>query len=133
MLLKYPHRMAGHCGSGALRDLLEWAGLGWQEVPGEGLVFGMGGGLAFTYLRLAGLTPPVYLVGRSSDLEVDLLARLGAEVDVRETDDPVVGWEWVRSELQHGRPVMVWADIAELPYLNVRLQMKRPRFDAAAV
>lgn len=127
VLLKYPHRMAGHCGSGALRDLLEWAGLGWQEVPGEGLVFGMGGGLAFTYLRLAGLTPPVYLVGRSSDLEVDLLARLGAEVDVRETDDPVVGWEWVRSELQHGRPVMVWADIAELPYLNVRLQDEAPQ------
>ena len=125
VLLDYPHRMAGHCGSGALRDLLEWAGLGWGEVPGEGLVFGMGGGLSFTYLRLAGLTPPVYLVGRSSDLEVDLLARLGAKVDLRDTDDPGAGWDWIRSELQQGRPVMVWADIAELPYLKVRLQMSR--------
>ena len=34
----YPHRMGGHCGSGALRDLLEWAGLGWDGPPGEGLV-----------------------------------------------------------------------------------------------
>lgn len=125
VLLDYPHREAGHCGSGALRDLLEWAGLGWNEVPSEGLVFGMGGGLGFTYLRVPGLHPPIYLVGRSSDLEVDLLTRLGAEVDVRGTDDPLIGWDWVRRELQQGRPVLVWADIAELPYLNVRLQMSR--------
>ena len=125
VLLDYPHRQAGHCGSGALRDLLEWAGLGWEEVPSEGLVFGMGGGLGFTYLRVPGLTPPIYVVGRSSDLEVDLLARLGAEVDVRHTDDPATGWGWVRGELRQGRPVLMWADIAELPYLNVRLQMSR--------
>ncbi|WP_181642011.1 BtrH N-terminal domain-containing protein, partial [Nocardioides massiliensis] len=100
ILLDYPHREAGHCGSGALRDLLEWAGLGWEEVPSEGLVFGMGGGLGFTYLRVPGLAPPIYLVGRSSDLEVDLLSRLGAEVDVRGTDDPVTGWGWVRGELR---------------------------------
>lgn len=125
VLLPYPHRQAGHCGSGALRDLMEWADLGWGEPPGEGLAFGLGGGLGFTYLRLPGLVPPVYLVGRSSDLEVDLLQRIGATVDVRTTDDPVAGWEWVRGELQQGRPVLVWADIAELPYLNVRLQMSR--------
>lgn len=104
---------------------MEWAGLGWNEVPGEGLVFGMGGGLGFTYLRVPGLAPPIYLVGRSSDLEGDLLARLGAEVEVRDTDDPATGWDWVRRELQQGRPVLLWADIAELPYLNVRLQMSR--------
>ena len=37
ILLDYPHREAGHCGSGALRDLLEWAGLGWEEVPSSGV------------------------------------------------------------------------------------------------
>ena len=125
VLLDYPHREAGHCGSGALRDLLEWAGLGWEEAPSEGLVFGLGGGLGFTYVRVPGVNPPIYLVGRSSDLEVDLLTRLGAEVDVRGTDDPVTGWDWVRRELQRGRPVLMWADIAELPYLDVRLQMSR--------
>ena len=30
VVLDYPHRQAGHCGSGALRDLMEWeARLGW--------------------------------------------------------------------------------------------------------
>lgn len=31
----------------------------------------------------------------------------------------------MRDELDSGRPVMVLADIAELPYLLVRLQMSR--------
>lgn len=125
VLLDYPHRGAGHCGSGALRDLLDWAGLGWEGPPDEGLVFGLGGGLGLAYLRVPGLVPPVYLVGRGGDLEVDLLARLGATVELRRTDDPALGWQWVRDELDTGRPVMVWADIAELPYLRVRLQMSR--------
>lgn len=125
VLLDYPHRGAGHCGSGALRDLLDWSDLGWDGPPDEGLVFGLGGGLGFSYLRVPGLVPPVYMVGRGGDMEVDLLARLGATVDLRRTDDPVLGWQWVRDELDSGRPVMVWADIAELPYLRVRLQMSR--------
>jgi len=126
LLESYPHRMAGHCGSGALRDLLDWAGLDWGgEALAEGLVFGLGGGLDFTYLRVPGLVPPIYLVGRGGDMEVDLLRRLGAHVEVRRTDDAALGWRWVRDELTAGRPVMVWADIAELPYLRVRLQMSR--------
>ncbi|GAC1323894.1 MAG: BtrH N-terminal domain-containing protein [Mycobacteriales bacterium] len=125
VLLDYPHRSAGHCGSGALRDLLDWAGLGWNGPPDEGLVFALGGGLGFSYLRVPGLVPPVYLAGRGGDLEVDLLTRVGASVELRQTDDPALGWQWVRGELDAGRPVMVWADIAELPYLRVRLRMSR--------
>lgn len=125
VLLDYPHRMAGHCGSGALRDLMEWAGLGWGGSPSEGLAFGIGGDLGFTYVRAGDLFPPVYLVGRGSDLELDALGRLGAEVQVLSGDDPVEGWEWVRAELDAGRPTMVWADIGELPYLRVRLRMSR--------
>ncbi|MGN6250732.1 MAG: BtrH N-terminal domain-containing protein [Marmoricola sp.] len=125
MLLDYPHRRAGHCGSGALRDLVEWAGLGWNGPPHEGLVFALGGGLGFSYLRVPGIVPPIYLVGRGGDLELDLLRRLGAAVEFKQSDDPILGWQWVVDELDDGRPVMVWADIAKLPYLRVRLQMSR--------
>ena len=117
----YPHRMGGHCGSGALRDLLEWAGLGWDGPPGEGLVFGLGGGLSFMYMRVSELTPPIYLVGRNGDMELDFCHRLGIETERRQTDDPDEGWRWVADEIDAGRPVMIWADIAELPYLRVRL------------
>lgn len=104
---------------------MEWAGLGWGGPPEEALVFTLGGSLDFAYLRSTELRPQVYLVGRGGDLECDLLHQLGASVELLSTDDPVVGWKWVTDELDEGRPVMVWADIAALPYLRVRLQMSR--------
>ncbi|NYI11581.1 hypothetical protein BKA05_003096 [Nocardioides marinus] len=108
-----------------MRDLLEWAGLGWDGPPGEGLVFALSGSLDLSYVRDATLMPPVYLVGRGSDLETDLPERLGASVSVLASDDPTEGWNWVRDAVDAGRPALVWADIAELPYLRVRLQMSR--------
>ncbi|MFC5745661.1 BtrH N-terminal domain-containing protein [Actinomadura rugatobispora] len=133
----YPHRLAGHCGSGALRDLLDWAGLGWAGPPSEPLVFGLSGGLDFKFLQIPGLNPPIYLGGRTLDLEFDLCRRLGVEVEHLETDDPVQGWGWVTAELDAGRPVMIWADILRLPYLRVRLTNTRHDivvvgYDAAA-
>lgn len=121
----YPHRMAGHCGSGALRDLVEWAGLGWDGAPDEGLVFGLGGGLAFMYLRDVKASPPIYFVGRNANMELDFCERLGIATAREQTDDPDLGWRWVEDELAQGRPVMVHADIAELPYLRVRLSNTR--------
>lgn len=126
----YPHQLGGHCGSGALRDLLHWAGLGWDNLPGdrqpgEGLVFGLGGGLSFMYTRYPGLTPPIYLVGRNADMELDFCRRLGINTQRQQTDDADLGWHWVKDEIDAGRPVMVWCDIAELPYLRVRLSNTR--------
>ncbi|EON24231.1 hypothetical protein CF8_1786 [Nocardioides sp. CF8] len=125
VVVPYPHRRGGHCGSGAMRDLLEWAGLGWEGPPDEGLVFALSGSLDLSYVRNAALMPPVYLVGRGGDLETDLPTRLGAVVTVHATDVPQVGWTYVRDAVRAGRPALVWADIAELPYLRVRLQMSR--------
>lgn len=121
----YPHQLAGHCGSGALRDLLAWAGLGWDGPASEGLVFGLGGALAFVHLRLSGVQPPVYVVGRNLELEPGVCARVGIATSRRQTDDPVEGWRWVTGELDAGRPAMIQADIAHLPYLRVRLSNTR--------
>lgn len=124
--IAYPHQMGGHCGSGALRDLTEWAGLGWGvDIPDEGLVFALGGALDFMYVRSATLTPQAYLVGRGGALEDRYLNRIGARFRLQATDDADVGWGWVTGEIDAGRPVMVWADISELPYLRVRLSMSR--------
>lgn len=124
--IPYRHRKGGHCGSGALRDLTEWAELGWgAEELGEGLVFTLGGALAFSYVRSPQLFPQAYLVGRGNDLEDDYLTRIGATFEVQSTDDPDAGWAFVTDEVDEGRPVMVWADIGELPYLRVRLHMSR--------
>lgn len=125
LIPEYPHRMGGHCGSGAMRDLLHFHGLGWDGPPDEGLVFALGGALGLSYLRSSDLVPPLYLVGRGADFEVDLPRRLGGQVQVLATDDPEEGWSWVRDEVDAGRPSLVWGDIAELPYLRVQLQMSR--------
>ncbi|GAB3673862.1 BtrH N-terminal domain-containing protein [Saccharopolyspora sp. NPDC049426] len=122
----YPHQVAGHCGSGALRDLMHWAQLSYDETPlDEGTVFGLGGELGFTYLRHPAMRPPIYLVGRGPDLTGGFTRRLGITATQHATDDPDEGWAWVREELDHGYPVLCWADIAHLPYLRVRLSMSR--------
>src|SRR5207237_10227679 len=96
----FPHRRAGHCGSGALRDLLEHEGLDYGGGPlSEGAVFGFSGALGFLYVELPRMRPPVYLVGRTADLERDLPVHLGGAVDVRATDDPDEGWALVRERI----------------------------------
>ena len=122
----FPHRRAGHCGSGALRDLMELHQLDYGAGPlSEGAAFGLAGGLGFLYLEMPGMKPPIYLVGRTADLARDVSEHLGIGLDVRETEDPEEGWRWVRDEIDAGRPPMVWADIGHLEYLRVRMHNTR--------
>jgi hypothetical protein len=118
----FPHRKAGHCGSGAFRDLLEFHRLSWTGEPmSEAMAFGLGGGLGCFFYELPEMSPPLYLVGRGGGLERGVCERLGIELDLRRTDDPDEAWQWLREELDGGRPTMVNADIAELDYLRVKL------------
>ncbi|MEA2457805.1 MAG: hypothetical protein QOC95_777 [Thermoleophilaceae bacterium] len=118
----FPHRMAGHCGSGAFRDLLEFHELSWSGEPmSEAMVFGLGGGLGLFFYELPGMEPPIYMVGRNGALEQGICEHLGIGLDLRRTDDPDEAWQWLREELDAGRPTMVNADIRELDYLRVKL------------
>jgi hypothetical protein len=124
--IDFPHRRAGHCGSGALRDLLEFHGLSWTDEPlSEGMVFGLGAGLGFAYVGNLPekMDPPIYLVGRTAGLERDICEHLAIGLDLRQTDDPDEGWAVLRRELDAGRPTMIWANIKHLEYLRVKLQM----------
>src|SRR3954464_9712251 len=119
---QFPHRKSGHCGSGAFRDLLEFHGLSWGDEPlSEGMVFGLSGGLGCFYYEVAEMDPPIYLVGRTGGLERGVCDHLGIGLDLRRTDDGDQAWEWLRDELDAGRPTMVNADIQELDYLRVKL------------
>jgi len=125
-VIDFPHRRAGHCGSGALRDLLEHRGLDYGSGPlPEGVAFGLAGGLGFLYLELPEIDPPIYLVGRTADLERDVATNLGVGLEVVSTDDAEEGGSLVRNEVDAGRPPMVWADIMHLDYLRVRMHNTR--------
>jgi hypothetical protein len=114
--------MAGHCGSGAFRDLLEFHGLSWGSEPlSEAMTFGLGGGLGCFFYELPEMDPPLYLVGRGGGLERGVCDHLDIGLDLRRTDDPAEAWQWLRDELDAGRPTMVNADIRELEYLRVKL------------
>jgi hypothetical protein len=118
----FPHRTAGHCGSGAFRDLLEFHGLSWGDEPlSEAMAFGLGGGLGCFFYELPDMDPPLYLVGRSGGLERGVCEHLAIDLDLRRTDDPGEAWGWLRDELDAGRPTMVYADIKELDYLRTKL------------
>ncbi len=118
----FPHRKAGHCGSGAFRDLLEFHALSWSGEPmSEAMAFGLGGGLGLFFYELPEMDPPIYLVGRSGALERGICEHLGISLDLRRTDDPDTAWQWLRDELHADRPTLVNADIRELDYLRVRL------------
>jgi butirosin biosynthesis protein H-like/uncharacterized protein DUF4872 len=122
MVGAYPHRRAGHCGSGAFRDLLEYHGLSYFDEPmSEGMVFGLSGALGFFYFEADPFELPVYVLGRTADLETALCEQLHIDLDRRQTEDPQEGWAVLRAALDAGRPTMVWADIKHLDYLNVRL------------
>ncbi|MCW2998315.1 MAG: hypothetical protein JWN65_1864 [Solirubrobacterales bacterium] len=122
----FAHAKAGHCGSGALRDLLAFHRLDYGTGPlSEGAVFGLAGGLGFLYLAVPHMRPPIYLVGRTGAMEEDVAGHLGIGLDVRETDDPEQGWAWVREQIDAGSPPMVWADIKHLDYLRVRMHNTR--------
>jgi hypothetical protein len=123
---RFVHTLAGHCGSGALRDLLGFHALDYGSGPlSEGFVFGLGGGLGFLYVEVEDQFAPAYVVGRTGSMEQDIARHLGIGLDIRESDDPDEGWRWVREAVDADNPPMVWADIAELDYLRVRMTNTR--------
>jgi hypothetical protein len=118
----FPHRLGGHCGSSALRDLLEFHRRDYGcGALNEGFVFGVSGGLGFLFVGAPGMRPPLYVVGRCADMERQFAEHFGLGLDVRETDDPLEAWALVKREIDAGRPPMVWADIGHLEYLRVRM------------
>jgi len=117
------HRTGDHCGSAALRDLLEHHELDFGEAPlGESEVFVLAGGLSVLFTDAAHGGHGMYLLGRSHTLEEDLCSNLGVVCDQRSTFDPATAWRWVEREVDAGRPIMIWADIQHLDYLDVRMQ-----------
>src|SRR3546814_16553489 len=108
LIADYPHRMGGHCGSGAMRDLLHWNGLGWDGPPSEGLVFALGGALSLTYIRSDDLPPPLSLVGSGGDFEVDLPERLGAVAEALATDATQEGLTFLRAAPAPGGTMLGW-------------------------
>lgn len=121
----YRNLTAGHCGSGAMRNLLfHYSSLDLAE----GVVFGLGAGLDCIYFSIENVKPPYMLFGRSISMEQDLAINLG--IDYREAAQPDndLAWQEVREEVLAGRPTMLSGDIYYLDYRNFKVHFPSHRF-----
>ncbi|MCZ6831972.1 MAG: DUF4872 domain-containing protein [Gammaproteobacteria bacterium] len=116
---------AGHCGSGAMRNLLyHYCGLELEE----GVVFGLGAGLDSVFFSYSNATPPFMLFGRGSTMEADLALTLGLDYAEQMQPDDDLAWEEVKEEILAGRPTMLSGDIFYLDYREFKVHFPAHRF-----
>ncbi|MEN2423137.1 BtrH N-terminal domain-containing protein [Streptomyces rimosus] len=111
-------RGAQHCETAALGVLLRHEGLDLSEP----MLFGLGSGLSFIYWDAKYLDFP-FLGGRVKPFELtrNLAARLGLDLQVRETTSPRKAWEHVTAPIGAGRPVGLQLDSYHLDYFGSKV------------
>ncbi|UCM88417.1 BtrH N-terminal domain-containing protein [Streptomyces marincola] len=111
-------RGAQHCETTALGVLLRHQGLDLSEP----MLFGLGSGLSFIYWDSKSIGFP-FLGGRVKPFELtrNLAARLGLELEVRETTSPRRAWDNVAAPLDAGRPVGLQLDSYHLDYFGTKV------------
>ena len=123
--IPYQHRIASHCESGSVRNLLNHAGIDISEP----MVFGIGSGAAFFYLFFAkgpsglpmlGLrTPPGTIIGNLGKLTG---YRFAARANKRAED----GLDIIHKNLENGVPTAISVDMFYMKYLPPFLQVHAP-------
>jgi hypothetical protein len=108
----WAHRPGVHCASTALADLMTF-----QRQPlSEAMCFGLGCGLGFAYLEGGFMSPSRMTATRSRLLEPRFFEKLGQPFAWRIDPDPAHAWTTAREHLLAGRPLLLRADLAHLPY-----------------
>ncbi|MDD5748467.1 MAG: BtrH N-terminal domain-containing protein [Actinomycetota bacterium] len=120
---KYQHKRGGHCSSTAMRDLLEFYGHSFTEE----MVFGLGCGIDFIYIKNKKIMPPVYIGGRVYDLEGNLCRNLGIEMEVISGLPYPDAWLEVKKMLDSEIPAVVLADVYFLDYLRAKVHFSSHR------
>ncbi|MBV6702052.1 BtrH N-terminal domain-containing protein [Kitasatospora aureofaciens] len=110
------HSIGAHCETAALRTQLAAHGLDLSEA----MLFGLAGGINFMHMP----APPGgrgFTGGRNGpfpDFTRRMAAGVGLDLDVAVTDDPDRAWRELRTELDQGRPAVVYVDLFHLPYFH---------------
>ena len=114
----YRHLAGFHCGSTAVRSLMEFFG----HALSEPMALGLGQVLFVAVFDDLGLSPSRFLFTRSAELEMEAFRALGCRVALRQTDDPDEAWAQVRQRVDRDEPVMLQVDLSELPYFNTKIR-----------
>lgn len=108
------HRPGRHCGSSAIRDLLEFHGLNLTEA----FCFGLGAGLGITYVEIPGADTPFIVHVRSMGYEEKLFSILSVPFRWETWQNPEDAANSLDFYLDQGRPALLLTDIYHLPYFN---------------
>nr|VFK25644.1 MAG: protein of unknown function (DUF4872) [Candidatus Kentron sp. MB]VFK29626.1 MAG: protein of unknown function (DUF4872) [Candidatus Kentron sp. MB]VFK74841.1 MAG: protein of unknown function (DUF4872) [Candidatus Kentron sp. MB] len=110
----FQHFGGQHCETTALRKVLAFTGQHYSEP----LLFGLAGGIAFVYWWTKKMPRPFVggRNGRFPDFIETCARRLGASLDLTRTNRSRKGYENLKDVLRGNQPVVVYGDIAELPY-----------------
>ncbi|WP_298066881.1 BtrH N-terminal domain-containing protein [uncultured Acinetobacter sp.] len=107
-----PHIAGRHCGSSAIRDLVDFHGITLSEA----MCFGLGSGLGITYLELPNTQTPFIVHVRSMGYEAEFFARIGVPFAWTEFDTPQAASVSLEQHLAAHRPALLLTDIYYLPY-----------------
>ncbi len=113
---KITHRTGRHCGSSAIRDLIEYHGTPLTEA----MCFGLGAGLGITYLELPDSPIPFMTHVRSLGYEARVFENLGVPFAWSTYDSPDEATLALEELLDAGRPALLLTDIFHLPYFGSR-------------
>lgn len=110
------HRAGRHCGSSAIRDLLEFHGLNLSEA----MCFGLGSGLGINYLTLT--EGPIRRMThvRSLGFESRIFEALGEPFRWETYDSEMEAADALDAKLDSGRPALLLTDIFHLDYFGSR-------------
>jgi hypothetical protein len=104
-----------HCWTTSLKNIFDYNGLNLSEE----MLFGLSGGIGFIYWYMKFMPAPFIgtRYGKGMELLVTTCERIGAKATVFETASARKGYEELKSQLREGEPVLIFADMAYLPYL----------------
>ena len=106
-----------HCETTALKRALDYHGLSLSEE----MLLGLGGGIGFIYWYMKMMPAPFVggRFGKGADFVTNICRRIGAEVTILETASASKGYEELKVILSTGEPVVVYGDMAYLPYFAI--------------
>jgi hypothetical protein len=112
MVLGYRHVPGNHCGSTALRNLLEYHGLEMTEA----MAFGLGAGACFYFVPMDGASPSRFTNGRTSRLEEQFVELTGAPLELRTFESPDESWSAAQQAVKEARPALLLSDLYYLDH-----------------
>lgn len=112
----FNHFGGKHCETTAMRNVLAYHGFDVSEE----MLLGLGGGVGFIYWYMKLMQAPLIGTrtgGKDNLFLKNICRRIGAGVEILETNSESRGYRNLIAQLKKGEPAIVHGDMAYLPYL----------------